>query len=278
MSRFLICHVRLVIWVLFVTSLAGCVVSEERVGYRYFWPIPVDGVEPKIEYLGFLQTDKDLRGSKEANWITRNVYGEYLPVTLFDSPFFIDLLPGERIAVTDLSLHQVLILDELNGEVRALSVKSGKEPFFFVQPLGIAGSETGHIFVVDSLRGKVLKFGADEKIIDVFFDEGAVDHPVGLALNDRDKLVFVSDMKQHNIAVFDFMGNLLYKFGDAFAGVMANPFYIKIGFTKIEIANVSKIFGVFATLMVFFWAAWWSNASGFCKAFFTAEYCRCFPI
>jgi len=42
---------------------------------------------------------------------------------------------------------------------------------------------------------------------------------------------------------------LLYKFGDAFAGVMANPFYIRIGFTKIEIANVSKIFGVFATLL-----------------------------
>jgi len=41
---------------------------------------------------------------------------------------------------------------------------------------------------------------------------------------------------------------LLYKFGDAFAGVMANPFYIKIGFTKVEIATVSKIFGVFATL------------------------------
>jgi len=41
---------------------------------------------------------------------------------------------------------------------------------------------------------------------------------------------------------------LLYKFGDAFAGSMANPFFIKIGFTKIEIANASKIFGVFATL------------------------------
>ena len=42
---------------------------------------------------------------------------------------------------------------------------------------------------------------------------------------------------------------LLYKFGDAFAGVMANPFYIRIGFSKVEIANVSKIFGVFATLL-----------------------------
>jgi PAT family beta-lactamase induction signal transducer AmpG len=41
---------------------------------------------------------------------------------------------------------------------------------------------------------------------------------------------------------------LLYKFGDAFAGVMANPFYIKIGFTKSQIATVSKIFGVIATL------------------------------
>ncbi|NIO12093.1 MAG: MFS transporter [Deltaproteobacteria bacterium] len=42
---------------------------------------------------------------------------------------------------------------------------------------------------------------------------------------------------------------LLYKFGDAFAGVMANPFYIKVGFTKVQIANVSKIFGVGATLL-----------------------------
>ena len=41
---------------------------------------------------------------------------------------------------------------------------------------------------------------------------------------------------------------LLYKLGDAFAGVMANPFYILIGFTKGEIATVSKIFGVGATV------------------------------
>ncbi len=41
---------------------------------------------------------------------------------------------------------------------------------------------------------------------------------------------------------------LLYKFGDAFAGVMANPFYVRIGFSLIDIANASKIFGVFAML------------------------------
>jgi len=41
---------------------------------------------------------------------------------------------------------------------------------------------------------------------------------------------------------------VLYKFGDALAGVMANPFYIEMGFSKIEIANVSKLFGLVATL------------------------------
>jgi MFS transporter, PAT family, beta-lactamase induction signal transducer AmpG len=41
---------------------------------------------------------------------------------------------------------------------------------------------------------------------------------------------------------------VLYKFGDALAGVMATPFYVATGFTRIEVANISKIFGVFATM------------------------------
>ena len=42
---------------------------------------------------------------------------------------------------------------------------------------------------------------------------------------------------------------LLYKLGDAFAGVMANPFYVRIGFSLADIAWYSKIFGVIATLV-----------------------------
>jgi len=42
---------------------------------------------------------------------------------------------------------------------------------------------------------------------------------------------------------------LLYKFGDALAGVMGNPFYVELGFTKIQIANISKVFGLGATIV-----------------------------
>jgi MFS transporter, PAT family, beta-lactamase induction signal transducer AmpG len=41
---------------------------------------------------------------------------------------------------------------------------------------------------------------------------------------------------------------VLYKFGDALAGVMSNPFYVLLGFSKIEIANVAKVFGLAASV------------------------------
>lgn len=40
----------------------------------------------------------------------------------------------------------------------------------------------------------------------------------------------------------------LYKMSDITTGVMANPFYLDLGFSKTEIADVSKIFGFFMTI------------------------------
>ncbi|HEY9548111.1 MAG TPA: MFS transporter [Kiloniellaceae bacterium] len=45
---------------------------------------------------------------------------------------------------------------------------------------------------------------------------------------------------------------LLYKFGDAIGGVMANPFYVELGFTGVEIASVSKVMGLVATILGIF--------------------------
>ncbi|MFP6748829.1 MAG: AmpG family muropeptide MFS transporter [Alphaproteobacteria bacterium] len=52
---------------------------------------------------------------------------------------------------------------------------------------------------------------------------------------------------RHAVAILAFI--VLYKFGDSLAGIMAGPFYIEIGFSKSEIASVSKIFGLGATLL-----------------------------
>ncbi len=42
---------------------------------------------------------------------------------------------------------------------------------------------------------------------------------------------------------------LLYKFGDAFSGFLANPFYVDLGFSGVEIAAITKIYGIIATVI-----------------------------
>ncbi|MEI6557601.1 MAG: MFS transporter [Rhodospirillaceae bacterium] len=41
----------------------------------------------------------------------------------------------------------------------------------------------------------------------------------------------------------------LFKLGEVFAAGMVNPFYLELGFTKIEIASVTKLFGLGATII-----------------------------
>lgn len=49
---------------------------------------------------------------------------------------------------------------------------------------------------------------------------------------------------------------VLYKLGDAFMGIMFNPFLLDLGFSKSEIAAIVKIYGLAATLIGAFFGGW----------------------
>jgi len=59
---------------------------------------------------------------------------------------------------------------------------------------------------------------------------------------------------------------VFYKFGDALAGWMANPFYVALGFTNIEIANITKLFGFGATLVGIFLGGMLVHRAGIMKS------------
>ena len=44
----------------------------------------------------------------------------------------------------------------------------------------------------------------------------------------------------------------VYRISDVVMGIMANPFYVDMGYSKDEVAAVSKVFGVLMTLVGFF--------------------------
>ncbi|MDE3059602.1 MAG: AmpG family muropeptide MFS transporter [Pseudomonadota bacterium] len=93
-------------------------------------------------------------------------------------------------------------------------------------------------------------------------------------IRESEKSDFLHWMRAHVLEPFtDFMQRphwlvillfiILYKLGDAFMGVMTNPFLIDIGFTKEQIASIVKLYGVIATIigsviggaLVFRWGA-----------------------
>lgn len=67
---------------------------------------------------------------------------------------------------------------------------------------------------------------------------------------------------------------VLYTLGDAFVGGMANPFYVKLGFSKVEIATVTKVFGLGATLTGVFLGGLAVSRYGVMKALVVCGICQ----
>ena len=59
---------------------------------------------------------------------------------------------------------------------------------------------------------------------------------------------------------------LLYKFADAFMAPMNNPFLLDIGFTKLQIAEISKLYGLIALILGTFAGGWITRRLGMFRA------------
>jgi len=73
-----------------------------------------------------------------------------------------------------------------------------------------------------------------------------------------------------------FLFIFFFKFGDVIAGVMANPFYVKIGFSNIEIANASKVFGVIMTILGVFIGGYFVKIFGILKSLLISGFFQIF--
>jgi PAT family beta-lactamase induction signal transducer AmpG len=65
---------------------------------------------------------------------------------------------------------------------------------------------------------------------------------------------------------------ILYKLGDALAGAMTNPLLVDVGFSKIEIANVAKTYGLVATIGGVLLGGWLTRALGVTRALWIAGF------
>ena len=62
----------------------------------------------------------------------------------------------------------------------------------------------------------------------------------------------------------------LYRISDYVLGILANPFYLEIGYSKVQIAGIAKIYGTWITLLGVATGAWAVLKVGVARCLFTA--------
>jgi PAT family beta-lactamase induction signal transducer AmpG len=60
-------------------------------------------------------------------------------------------------------------------------------------------------------------------------------------------LEFVTRFRWHALLILALIS--VYRISDVVMGIMANPFYVDMGYTKLEVANISKVYGLIMTLV-----------------------------
>ncbi len=136
----------------------------------------------------------------------------------FDKPMAVTVA-NERIYVSDTNNKRVQIFDYEGNPLKTFG-KWGAKPGEFQFPYGLAGDSKGVIYVADLYNGSVAKFDKDGNYLGLFAEKKASENvftaPAGMAIKD-DK-VYVTDVKQDTLKIFDLNGKLIKQIGKAGKG------------------------------------------------------------
>jgi len=196
---------------LILLFVSGCAVQPETVRKRFFWPI--GSAQPKIEYIKFYAADQDVRPKESA--LAQAILGVEYGVPLFASPRGIDVFQ-QRLAVADMGKRKLVIADLQTGEVRTL-LNEDDEVFRFPMPLGVAFDDQGGGYVSDTSTGSIYRFNPSEVVVGAF-GQGQLNRPNGMVFDARNRLLYVADTLNHQLAIYSADGKPVKRLGKRGSG------------------------------------------------------------
>jgi DNA-binding beta-propeller fold protein YncE len=87
-------------------------------------------------------------------------------------------------------------------EQKKVDYIGSKPPIRFALPMGLAIDDTDRLFVVDSRLHQVTVVGANGQL-ETVFGQDKLERPIGAAVDDENRLLYVVDAKASRVAVFD---------------------------------------------------------------------------
>ncbi len=200
-----------VLWLaLLFIHAAGChrpFLIEKAATEPIIWPPPPD--IPRIKYIRSFSRASDLNIRK--SWLKR-LWGVLVgrAEEFMLTPYMVNVDSKGRIYITDTSTLSVHIFDPQRGYCRVSERSEGKP---FLSPIGVATDSSGNLYVSDSSAGRVYIYNSDLRITLELGRNGELHRPAGIAINEKDNLLYVVDTQAHKILAFDLQGKFRFEFG-----------------------------------------------------------------
>ena len=185
--------------VLLSALLAACSGPKVVPGRKLQWPPPPE--EPRIAWAG------EISDYSEAG-ITKGWWRKVVDFVAGESDYHIGRPYGVyvdghgRIFVVDTEYKSIQIMDTVADRYSAIAGPNKSSAF--LSPIGITGDDAGNVYFTDSLAGNVYRYDIADKTVSLFC--GALERPTGIAFNNRNRMLYVSDTTADRVVVFDRQG------------------------------------------------------------------------
>jgi DNA-binding beta-propeller fold protein YncE len=204
------------------------------------WPRPPDIARIRWlqQFKGERMTEPVLPVRKKQGWMDRLAGVKQIdeirivPRHVLVEPYGVAVDSKGKIYVADTYVGAIFIFDAETDKIDF--IHNGKE-VHFEQIIGLAIDEDDRLFVSDSRLRAVLVFDAAHRLLRSFGQE-SLERPSGIAIDTRNRFLYVADVVKDHIAVFDAdtfkllrtIGGPPAKVGDEDAGTFARPTNIAV--------------------------------------------------
>jgi DNA-binding beta-propeller fold protein YncE len=194
-----------------VGVLAGCA-SAPKPQPDLVWPLPPE--TPRIKFVKSLSSAADVRPTSLVTRVKAAVIGDE-PAASLGKPYAVHADRNGRVLVADSAWRKVLVFDERGKDFFIVGLDG---PGLLMNPRGVTTDAEGRIYVSDVTQNRVVVYTPKGEFVLAMGLRGQLDKPVGVAVNDALKRVYVvstgsGSTQTHKVTVFDTAGALLFEFG-----------------------------------------------------------------
>ena len=189
--------------------LAGCATDKPQQTRRYVWPRLPD--PPKIEWIKSYYGENDFPKSGFEAFVEL-IFGQpKLPH--FDKPMDIKSNSKGLVYVTDIVNEGIFIFDLENKKVDFWEKRTDPDAGLAITPYFIDLDDKNNIYVVGTGRKEIFVLDPKGGLVRRIDFTEKVKNPGGIAVDSKGGRIYLVDISDSKVAVFDLEGKPLFTFG-----------------------------------------------------------------